>query len=483
MTGWSVVVPTVGRASLADLLADLAAQPDRPERVVVVNDRPGAMPPVANFPDAVVVEAQGRGPAAARNLGWRRTGTEWVAFLDDDVRLPDGWSTALLRDLESAGPGVAGVQAHIDVPHPDGRRPTDWERSTAGLRTARWATADMAYRVSALKQVHGFDERFPRAYREDADLARRVKDAGWSLVRGDRRIVHPVRPAGFWTSVRVQRGNADDALLRRLYGRNWRALTECPPGRFRYHLATVAAAAGVLTKHRRIAAVLWAVLYADFALRRILPGPRTGPEIGRMSVTSAVIPFVAVSNRLMGWWRHRRSGPWPGPVRAVLFDRDGTLVHDVPYNGDPARVRLVDGAAQAVDRLRRAGVRIGVVTNQSGIGRGLLTSSQVEAVNARVEELVGRLDTWQICPHAPEDRCECRKPAAGLIDFAARQLGLPPHQIMVIGDIGADVAAAESAGARAILVPNRQTRPDEVRSAPISAPDLGAAVDRVLEVR
>jgi histidinol-phosphate phosphatase family protein len=482
VTSWSVVVPTIGRASLSDLLADLAGQPDLPEQVVVVNDRPGTPAPVANYPGAVVVDAEGRGPAAARNLGWRRTGTEWVVFLDDDVRLPSGWSAALLRDLASAGPRTAGVQARVDVPEPD-RRPTDWERSTAGLRTARWATADMAYRAQALQQVHGFDERFPRAYREDADLARRVQDAGWSLVRGRRRIVHPVRAAGFWTSVRVQRGNADDSLLRAIYGRDWRALTECGPGRFPFHLTTVAAAAGLLTRHRRIAGALWFAQYADFALRRILAGPRTVAELNRMLVTSAVIPFVAVGHRVAGWWRHRDSEAWPGQVRAVLFDRDGTLVHDVPYNDDPTRVRLVEGAAQAVGRLRAAGLPVGVVTNQSGIGRGFLTSSQVHAVNARVEELAGRFDTWQVCPHSPDDRCGCRKPAGGLIRSAARDLGVPPQQIVVVGDIGADVSAAQSAGARAILVPNEQTRPEEVLAAPISALNLEAAVDLILGSR
>ncbi len=67
------------------------------------------------------------------------------------------------------------------------------------------------------------------------------------------------------------------------------------------------------------------------------------------------------------------AGPWPPPVRAVLFDRDGTLVHDVPYNGDPDLVRPVDGAADALEPLRARGVRIGVVTNQSGVGRGLVS--------------------------------------------------------------------------------------------------------------
>ena len=89
--------------------------------------------------------------------------------------------------------------------------------------------------------VHGFDERFPRAYREDADLALRVQQAGWRLQVGARTTTHPVRPADDAVSVRVQRGNADDALMGRLHGPGWRRRAETGRGRFRWHAATVAA--------------------------------------------------------------------------------------------------------------------------------------------------------------------------------------------------------------------------------------------------
>ncbi|TDD23754.1 HAD-IIIA family hydrolase [Kribbella turkmenica] len=481
MTSWTVVVPTLGRSSLTDLLADLAAQLHRPDQVVLVNDGPDALAPVAVDLPITVRSSGGRGPAAARNVGWKTAGTEWVVFLDDDVRLPDSWSAKLLADLAAAGPEVAGVQAKIRVPDPQGRRPTDWERSTAGLRTAHWATADMAYRTLALHAVDGFDERFRRAYREDADLARRVRDDGWRLVRGERHIVHPVRPADFWISVRVQRGNADDALMRALHGRRWRARTECPPGRFPHHVATVCAAVLALSRYRRPGLALWLVLYAEFAIRRIAAGPRTPRETGRMAATSWLIPFAAVGHRIAGWWRFRGSQAWPEPVRAVLFDRDGTLVHDVPYNGDPEKVTPVDDAATAVERLRSAGLRVGVVTNQSAIGRGLATADQVCAVNDRIDHLVGPFDTWQVCPHTVEDGCGCRKPADGLIRSAARSLGVPPRQIVVIGDIAADLGAADAAGARSILVPNDRTRPEEILAARVTAPDLRTAVDQVLK--
>lgn len=170
----------------------------------------------------------------------------------------------------------------------------------------------------------------------------------------------------------------------------------------------------------------------------------------------------------------------PRRVRAVLFDRDGTLVHDVPYNGDPTLVRPVDGAREVVTAVRAAGVRVGVVTNQSGLARGLLTRSQVDAVNLRVDELVGPFETWQVCPHAPEHGCACRKPQPGMVLTAAAVLGVDPREVVVIGDIGADVEAARAAGAQAVLVPTPATRREEIADAPLVARDLASAVALLL---
>ncbi|WP_308461168.1 HAD-IIIA family hydrolase [Streptomyces sp. Ru62] len=168
-------------------------------------------------------------------------------------------------------------------------------------------------------------------------------------------------------------------------------------------------------------------------------------------------------------------------LSAVLFDRDGTLVVDVPYNGDPGRVRLMPGAAAAVALARSAGLPTGVVSNQSGVGRGLLTVEQVVRVNERADELLGGLDTWVFCPHAPDAGCACRKPRPGLIHTAAARLGVPPSECLVIGDIAADVLAARAAGARGVLVPNAATAPAEVeRFATESAPDPLTAVRAAL---
>ncbi|WP_112737095.1 HAD-IIIA family hydrolase [Micromonospora noduli] len=165
---------------------------------------------------------------------------------------------------------------------------------------------------------------------------------------------------------------------------------------------------------------------------------------------------------------------------AVLLDRDGTLIEDVPYNGDPEKVRPVPGARAALDRLRAAGLRLAVVTNQSGLARGYFTGEQMRAVHARVEELLGRFDAWLVCPHDDADGCDCRKPAPGLVYAAARELGTTPSRCVLVGDIGRDVGAAMAAGAAGLLVPTPVTRPEEVVAAGWVATDLPAAVAEIL---
>lgn len=488
---FDVVIPTVGRESLARLLDALVdGSGPAPERIVVVDDRRRPSRPLLEGPlpaGVEVVKGDGRGPAAARNTGWRSGFAEWVAFLDDDVVPQPGWRRRLVDDLAVLPPDVGASQGRVVVPLPPDRRPTDWERNVAGLATARWATADMAYRRAALATVGGFDGRFPRAYREDADLAARVVAAGWRMAQGDRRTVHPVRSADRWVSVRVQAGNADDALMRVLHGRNWRKATGVRAGRRRRHmvvtLAGIGALAGLVARRPALFAgglAVWAGGTGELAWARIAPGPRTPAEVATMLATSAVIPAAATWHWSRGWLGLPRrlrqpAGPAEAPA-AVLFDRDGTLVVDVPYNGDPALVEPMPGAREALDRLRAAGIPIGVVSNQSGVARRLVTGEQVDAVNRRVEELLGPLGPWAVCPHGPSDGCSCRKPGAGLVLQAAKALGVAPARVAVIGDIGADMAAARAAGARGVLVPTAATRPEEVAAAAEVASDLVAAV-------
>ncbi|GAA0224428.1 glycosyltransferase family 2 protein [Cryptosporangium japonicum] len=343
---WSVVIPTIGRPTLSACLDALAGSVRSPVEVVLVDDRPlrecGPLP--VEVPPGLDVRVEygcGNGPAAARNVGWRSVRTDWVVFLDDDVLPGPGWAAALEADLASADGGVGAVQGRIVVPMPGGRRPTDAERNTAGLAESAWITADIAYRVAALAGAGGFDERFRRAFREDADLALRVRDAGWSLVVGQRVTTHPVRPDGPLASVRAQAGNADDVLMTRLHGPTWWDRAEAPRGRFPRHAVVTAAGTAAVAlaaaavprrgggsgasrgragRYRRgaaVAAAVWAAGTAEFAAARIAPGPRTRREITTMVATSVLIPPAAVAHHLVGRWRHRRPEPWSAPAPAT----------------------------------------------------------------------------------------------------------------------------------------------------------------------
>lgn len=109
-------------------------------------------------------------------------------------------------------------------------------------------------------------------------------------------------------------------------------------------------------------------------------------------------------------------------MRAVLFDRDDTLIRDVPYNNDPSLVEPMPGAREVVAGLRARGVPMAVVTNQSGVARGLITEQELVLVNRRVEELLGPFDAWEVCVHGEDEGCACRKPAPGMVLRAAERL-------------------------------------------------------------
>lgn len=346
-----VVVPTIGRPSLHRLLERLAGFPGR---VLVVDDRRGNVTPLALPAFAEVVRGRARGPGAARNDGWRASHAEWVAFLDDDVEPEPDWVDVLFADLGALGPEVAGSQGQIVVPLPVGRRPTDAERNTQGLEGARWATADLAYRRDALAAVGGFDERFPRAYREDADLGLRVVEAGWQILQGRRRCAHPVRDEPWWASVARQRGNGDDALMRAVHGGDWRVRVGAPRGRLPRHAATTAAAlmtVGALgLGRRRLAALAGTALGAatgELAWARIAPGPRTPGEVAAMLATSLVLGPVAVGHRVAGALRAWRLVRGEGPADREAARRGGS----VPSG---AGGRRADAGPPATDELALA---------------------------------------------------------------------------------------------------------------------------------
>ncbi len=464
----TVVIPTIGRESLGTLLSALSGAP---MSVIVVDDRPRSPTALPVDSGVRVLRSGGRGPATARNVGWRAAATPWVAFLDDDVIPEPGWADDLARDLRRADDvAAAGSQGAIVVPRIHGLRPADDEHRTLRLAGAQWISADMAYRRTVLVQTGGFDERFPRAFREDSDLALRIVQAGHRILDGQRRSTHPVAPAGWWSSVRAQVGNRDNALMRRKFGRHWRTLAGERRGRMPAHVATtatgvvtVAAALSGRSARAKWAAALWMSLTAEFAARRFWAGARTAGELLRMVTTSVPLPPAAVVHRLVGEWTFRAARREP-PL-AVLLDRDDTLIADGPYLCEPERVRPLPGAHHALGRLRDRGLKIAVVTNQSGVAKGLITAEQLAAVNTRVERMLGPFDNWQICVHDENDGCACRKPLPGMVIAAAEELGVDPSRCVMIGDTGGDVNAALSARARAVLVPTSRTLAREVADA------------------
>lgn len=143
---------------------------------------------------------------------------------------------------------------------------------------------------------------------------------------------------------------------------------------------------------------------------------------------------------------------------AVFLDRDGTVMEEREYLADPAGVRLVPGAAEAIRILRAAGFAVVVVTNQSGIARGLYREEDYRAVAARLDEVLqaagAPVDATYYCPHHPDHTgaCDCRKPAPGMYRRAARELGLDLTRSWYVGDKPSDVEPAQALGGRGVLV-------------------------------
>jgi D-glycero-D-manno-heptose 1,7-bisphosphate phosphatase len=144
-----------------------------------------------------------------------------------------------------------------------------------------------------------------------------------------------------------------------------------------------------------------------------------------------------------------------GARAALLLDRDGVVIEDRHRLGDPAGVALLPGAAATVAAANAAGVPVAIVTNQSGIGRGLYDEAAYRAVNQRLADLLAaqgaRIDGFFHCPHRPDEGCACRKPKPGLLHSAAAALGLDLGRSVLIGDKLSDLEAARRAGSRAVL--------------------------------
>lgn len=147
-----------------------------------------------------------------------------------------------------------------------------------------------------------------------------------------------------------------------------------------------------------------------------------------------------------------------GKPKAVFLDRDGTIIYDVGYPKDPEQVQLLPGVIEALNSLKKHRFKLIIVSNQSGIGRGILTLNEVEQVNRHVVSILGRngisIDATYYCPHAPEERCSCRKPSPEMLLRAAKDLRLDLDRSFLIGDKLSDIEAGKRAGCKTILLGN-----------------------------
>ena len=176
---------------------------------------------------------------------------------------------------------------------------------------------------------------------------------------------------------------------------------------------------------------------------------------------------------------------------AVFLDRDGTVMEDAHYIKSPAQVRLIPGAAAAVKRINDARIPVIVVTNQSGIARGIFTAEDYEAVRKQFESLLAEhgahIDGSYYCPHLPDDppKCNCRKPRTLMFEQAISDFHLDAAKVVYIGDRWRDVAVSKKLGGRGIMIQSPETSSEDKRRVKEdgieTAKSLGEAVSRLFD--
>jgi GT2 family glycosyltransferase len=247
-----------------------------------------------------------RGPAAARNRGWRRALAPIVAFTDDDTVPTMAW---LEEGLAAMTSDLAAVCGCVRVPGP--KDPTDYQRNVQRLEQSEFVTANCFVRREALVAVGGFDERFTRAWREDSDLHFSLIERAGRVGRAPAALVlHPIRPAPWGISLREQRNMLFDALLYKKHPRLYRERIQAgPPVRYYAIIIAVAfAGIGVATSQAEleiIGLILWGGLTGAMIRRRLSGTTHTASHVAEMIITSMAIPVLAVGWRLTGAVRFR----------------------------------------------------------------------------------------------------------------------------------------------------------------------------------
>jgi len=319
----SVVVPTYRRPKLLrrclDALLAQTLEPGAFEVIVVDDGRSDATRRVVEDlaqqqPAAQLVYLEpetGRGPAVARNCGWRAARAELVAFTDDDTIPAPDWLEQGTQAMQLFPWVALGGQVKVPRTETEQRAPTDHELMTIGIEDAEFVTANAFVRHRALVQVRGFDERFKRAWREDADLQIRLQNKVGPVGRCEQAVVlHPVRPERWGVSLRQQKNVFYDALLYRKHRRFYRKHVRSEPPWDYYAivaltLGALVAGLGDLAVVAAPCLALVSLLVLRFAARRLEGTSRAPAHVFEMLATSALIPFLSVYWRLRGAWHFR----------------------------------------------------------------------------------------------------------------------------------------------------------------------------------
>jgi glycosyltransferase involved in cell wall biosynthesis len=315
----SVVIPTYKRDETLRRCLEAVVRQDFPtERleIVVVDDAKSLSTPSVikqirrQAPDITIslLPGRSRGPATARNIGWRAACGEVIAFIDDDA-FPANERWLREGSASFSDPEVVGVSGAVHVPTDD--PPTDFQRNVKGLERGEFLTCNAFYRRSALEAVGGFDEAFTVPFREDSDLQFRIEANGGKMVRAAKaRVIHPAPPGRFGVSLRLQRYSMFNALAFKKHPQKFRdSLQKQPPLHYYAIVGTaILSVLALLLRRRRLAkacALLWAGLESAFFFRRIRGISHKPVHIVDMLITSLLIPPLSIYWRLRGALRFR----------------------------------------------------------------------------------------------------------------------------------------------------------------------------------
>lgn len=315
----SVVIPTYKRPLLLmECIKALARQtigrdafeviivsdgPDRLTKDVVVSWKHTGLLDIAYIP-----LDQKRGPAAARNVGWKLASGELIAFTDDDCMPDPTWLENLWEAYQ--WPDAPVFAGRVIVPLSE-EQPTDYEWNTAQLEKAEFVTANCACSRKILEQTGGFDERFEMAWREDSDLAFSISQQHIPLQPlPEAIVVHPVRKARWGVSLFEQKKTMFNALLFKKYPELYRhRIHEKPPLNYYAMIFSITGAVVALVLGAYVYALVllgvWLALLAHFVMKRLRHTSHAWPHVLEMIITSACIPFLSVYWNWYGSWKYK----------------------------------------------------------------------------------------------------------------------------------------------------------------------------------